>query len=610
MKYLEFWPLWLMLAIFMIDASKTAWELLMARGIKFTDERLDLNEVTAIITTLNEIDSIVATINSIRRHFKNIIVVDDGSSDGTAETAEWHFPDIVVIKRKHTSKAQAQHAAVKEAATPYVMFFDADIYLSEDFHSPHIGENTACAFNIVPADNYRRGAWLGNMLIDFQKHEYRKAMDLTRVYHGATATVPCVSGAASLFRTDRILKLAPLHTEIFPGDDLERTAIELLADGKIIFSPTVVKTDVPDSLGALITQRLGKWWPGLWRIMPLFIKLLFKKGIPGRLRMEMSYQVVDIAIDHLKIISLAYLMVVGYWPLVALLYALYLSLETITFWSLRSRASMRNSLATLFLYPFYAVGQLIMRASALWIYIYRRLSGKWRGVNTTIVSLALCLFLTGCNGVAPPRDDHDWRVMPRYEVIDDSNERSLDGPGAYVSYKNTYLDLSVVGRGDNKQERYLAGTYFESLDWILNPTLYLIRTPDEEVLIPKIMAERGLGGGVVGRLGIQYISEGGRNLFLPQLGADYYYNGDNFFSLDWYKVYGNDRTVDESRLKHRWYIEDGQVDAGATMNEDGNVGWFVSGRRHNLFIGYYHWQNFENYDYDRDQFQLGLMFDF
>jgi hypothetical protein len=272
-------------------------------------------------------------------------------------------------------------------------------------------------------------------------------------------------------------------------------------------------------------------------------------------------------------------------------------------------------LITLLLYPFYAIGQLITRAGALWIYLWRRFSGQWIGVRTTIVVLMLgillCFMTTGCGGVAPLRDDHDWKLLPRHELIEDSNGRSLKGPGAYVSYKNTYADISVIDDNDgNKQERYLVGTYVDYMDWILNPTLHLTRSAESNILSPRLIIEKNIGSGVVGRFGLQYISDGGRNLLLPRLGADYYYGGDNFFSLDWYKVYGNDRTADELRLKHRWYIEDGQVDAGVTMNEDGNMGWFVSGRRHNLFIGYYHWQNFENYDYDRDQFQIGLMFDF
>jgi GT2 family glycosyltransferase len=55
-----------------------------------------------------------------------VVVVDNASSDGTAERLKARFPDITLIRLEKNIGAAARNAGVREVATPYVAFCDDD----------------------------------------------------------------------------------------------------------------------------------------------------------------------------------------------------------------------------------------------------------------------------------------------------------------------------------------------------------------------------------------------------------------------------------------------------------------------------------------------------
>lgn len=56
---------------------------------------------------------------------QEVIVVDDGSSDGTAKEVE-RFARATYIRQPPFGAAEARNAGVKRASTPYIAFLDAD----------------------------------------------------------------------------------------------------------------------------------------------------------------------------------------------------------------------------------------------------------------------------------------------------------------------------------------------------------------------------------------------------------------------------------------------------------------------------------------------------
>lgn len=330
------------------------------------------DSVTAIITAKNEAIRIEKTIKSLVPHFRFIIVVDDGSTDGTADIARAVHPKIKVLQFHSKGKTAAQHAAIKEVATPYVMFFDADVCLAENFSWPDLahGDFTASAFNVIPENE-------GSFIVELQKYEYAKSMMIIRKFESKSACVHCISGAAGVFKTQRVKELARFHSEIFQGEDLERSLIELIAHGKIIFQASEIKTQVPDTFFKLIKQRTFGWWPGLWRNLGYFAKLLFHEESPWRLRVEMFYELASLLTDPLKILSLTILIINGQWLFLLALYLLYIGFETTTFFFLKKDLTLKYQLPIILVSPLYSLLQIFLRLAALGVCIWKLLSKKW-----------------------------------------------------------------------------------------------------------------------------------------------------------------------------------------------------------------------------------------
>lgn len=353
---------WAIITALLVDGIKILAEILYGRKARPPTGCLSNDQVTAIIAARNESKQIAATIHSVRRHFKNIIVADDGSTDNTSEIAKVADPNVMVISLPARGKTAAQHSVLAEVSTPYVLFLDADVSISESFQIPDIQDNTACAFNIVPTGE--------GYLVDLQKYEYAKSMIISRKFQSTGSCVHCVSGAAGLFKTERLRELAKFHSGIFVGEDLERTLIELSANGKIIFHEAMVETEAPETFFRLAKQRIFGWWPGLWRNVPLIVKILFKRNAPFILRLEMVYALFSLFTDPLKIFSLAILLISGAWQVLLAVYLLYLVFDSGIFLYIREKIALKNPVRTIILFPIYSLMQIFFRTGALFTYLY------------------------------------------------------------------------------------------------------------------------------------------------------------------------------------------------------------------------------------------------
>jgi glycosyltransferase involved in cell wall biosynthesis len=87
--------------------------------------------LTLIIPALDEADSIRPLLAALPRHlFVQVLVVDNGSTDGTAEAARAAGAEVIVEPRRGYGRACRAGLAVLRPETTAVMFMDAD--LSDD----------------------------------------------------------------------------------------------------------------------------------------------------------------------------------------------------------------------------------------------------------------------------------------------------------------------------------------------------------------------------------------------------------------------------------------------------------------------------------------------
>lgn len=87
-------------------------------------------DVSVVITTYNRLWSLPAAVESCRNNdcTTQIVVVDDGSTDGTWEWLQSQ-PDVVAIRTDHWGKCWAANAGVAASTGEYVRFLDSDDWL-------------------------------------------------------------------------------------------------------------------------------------------------------------------------------------------------------------------------------------------------------------------------------------------------------------------------------------------------------------------------------------------------------------------------------------------------------------------------------------------------
>ncbi len=340
--------------------------------------RGDATDVTAVIACRDGAEVLPDTIAELAGLIppERTIVVDDGSTDGTAELARSLGCRVFRFERSK-GKASAVHYALHRVETPYVLLLDDDTRMGNArIPAPLLADGTcdAVAFHVLP-DRRNRGGALGNNFIGhLQRYEYGKSMEIGKRFHDRTQSVSCISGAAGLFRTADLQAFHHEHTSVFQGEDLQRTMIHLLHGKRIVFANEPVWTVAPHTWPQWLKQRLWNWYPGFYHQLWNMLRLMVAPGMSWRLRYEMAYNVYTVISDPLKVWSLVVMAMtpgMRWWGLV--LYLLYLSFELYSWWIVRIPGSgKRAPLAVLFFYPVYGAINTVLRAASALVWLWLR----------------------------------------------------------------------------------------------------------------------------------------------------------------------------------------------------------------------------------------------
>lgn len=85
--------------------------------------------VSVVIPTHERLESLPTAIESVRSQSyaaHELIVVDDGSTDGTAEWLAEHHPDIILIKQSNHGVSHARNRAIEQATGDWIALLDSD----------------------------------------------------------------------------------------------------------------------------------------------------------------------------------------------------------------------------------------------------------------------------------------------------------------------------------------------------------------------------------------------------------------------------------------------------------------------------------------------------
>ncbi|MFK4544747.1 cellulose synthase/poly-beta-1,6-N-acetylglucosamine synthase-like glycosyltransferase/peptidoglycan/xylan/chitin deacetylase (PgdA/CDA1 family) [Streptomyces tendae] len=238
--------------------------------------------VSVIVPAYNEKECIEATLRSLARstHPIEIIVVDDGSTDGTAEIAEsLGLPGVRVVRQANAGKPAALNNGVRHARYDIVVMMDGDTvfepdtvrHLVQPFADPAVG---AVAGN-AKVGNRRTliGAW--------QHIEYVMGFNLDRRMYDLLRCMPTIPGAIGAFRREAVLQVGGMSHDTL-AEDTDITIALHRAGRRVVYQEHArAWTEAPGSLGQLWSQRY-RWSYGTMQALWKHRRCLTDKGPSGR----------------------------------------------------------------------------------------------------------------------------------------------------------------------------------------------------------------------------------------------------------------------------------------------------------------------------------------
>lgn len=299
-------------------------------------------KISIIIPAHNEENVIVKSIQSaLNADYPNkeVIVVDDGSTDKTYSLAGFYVSDgsIKLLHRDYSSgtKSGALNYGLLFATGEIVVTVDADTMIEPDALNKMLdclSDPEVCAASgnvrILCGDSGKR-----NLLVRLQEYEYFLAFELGRRLNSLFGTLMIISGAFGAFRSAELKTLGQYDRDTIT-EDFDLTVKLRKLGKKIIYTHNAVSwTFAPDSWKSWRTQRM-RWTKGeaetLWKHRNLFgIKGFDSRSVLSTYDMLFN----DVILLFLRALWLVSLIIVFPNSLLYVLFLgliLYLLTETIT----------------------------------------------------------------------------------------------------------------------------------------------------------------------------------------------------------------------------------------------------------------------------------------
>nr|WP_318841297.1 bifunctional polysaccharide deacetylase/glycosyltransferase family 2 protein [Streptomyces sp. SS1-1] len=267
----------LMLLLSAIHARRTR-----RRGFTWGPNAPITEPVSVLVPAYNEAKCIENTVLSLTRseHPIEIIVIDDGSSDGTARIVEaMGLPNVRVVRQLNAGKPAALNRGLANARYDLIVMMDGDTV----FEPSTVGEL------VQPFADPRVGAVAGNAKVGnkdtligaWQHIEYVMGFNLDRRMYDVLQCMPTIPGAVGAFRRSALERVGGMSDDTL-AEDTDIT-MALHRDGwRVVYAEKArAWTEAPESVQQLWSQRY-RWSYGTMQAIWKHRRALVEKGPSGR----------------------------------------------------------------------------------------------------------------------------------------------------------------------------------------------------------------------------------------------------------------------------------------------------------------------------------------
>ena len=281
--------------------------------------------VSVIVPAFNEAVNIERSVRSLDASDYpelEVLVVDDGSTDGTGDLVErLDLPRTRVLRQENAGKPAALNHGIEEARHDIVVMVDADTVfepatlreLVQPFSSPDVG---AVSGN-TKVGNRRRllGRW--------QHIEYVMGFNLDRRLYDVLQCMPTVPGAIGAFRREVLVDVGGVSGATL-AEDTDLTLAVGRAGWRVVYEENArAWTEAPATLRGLWRQRY-RWCYGtlqsVWKHRAAFWRhgehAIGRRGLPYLVLFQIALPLFAPLIDLFSIYGLLFLdplAILGFW---------------------------------------------------------------------------------------------------------------------------------------------------------------------------------------------------------------------------------------------------------------------------------------------------------
>jgi cellulose synthase/poly-beta-1,6-N-acetylglucosamine synthase-like glycosyltransferase/peptidoglycan/xylan/chitin deacetylase (PgdA/CDA1 family) len=318
---------WIVVPVLVLTLGRALVAVVLARRQvrrRLPEVTTGLPPVTVVVPAYNEAVGIRRTVESLESSDYpelEIVVVDDGSTDGTAEAVQaLGLPRTTVVRQENAGKPAALNTGLARSRHPVVVMLDGDTFFEPDTIRWLVAPMAADPGIGGVSGNTKVGNRRG-LLGLWQHIEYVIGFNLDRRMCDELRCIPTVPGAAGAFRRDALAAVGGVSEETL-AEDTDLTIAVQRAGWRVVYQDRArAWTEAPSGIGGLWRQRY-RWSYGtmqaMWKHRAALRRpgALGRAGLPYMVVFQVLLPLLAPAIDLFALYGLLFLqpwVILAYW---------------------------------------------------------------------------------------------------------------------------------------------------------------------------------------------------------------------------------------------------------------------------------------------------------